>query len=334
MREIVAAEPDLLVINGDLVDEGSPADLEFAQRILTEEVGDKIPYIYVPGNHEIMGGKISNFTDVFGPAASHRDLGPTKIITLDSSSGTLHPDGSTEQLRMLQDQLDDAASDPGISGVLVFNHHPVDDPQPDKASQLGDRYEATALARMLSRFSAQTGKAIAQLNGHVGIFYTDADGGVTRVINGNSGKTPSGTAAQGGFTGWTMLGVNPRQGRIGKVPRTGARLDWLRVETKPRVDALDIDAPKTLSVGATAEVSAIITQDGDRKVPVAWPVSAKWSGDHARIVDHARVGVDHAGRAVVAFDPSTGKLRALRRGSATLSVTVNGVTRRVAITVS
>ncbi|HEY9294000.1 MAG TPA: metallophosphoesterase, partial [Microlunatus sp.] len=320
--------PDLLVINGDFVDEGSPADLQLAQQILTEEVGDKIPYVYVPGNHEIMGGKISNFTDVFGPAATHRDLGSTKIITLDSSSGTLHPGGSTEQLQMLQEQLADAAADPGITGVLIFNHHPVDDPQPDKASQLGDRHEATALARLLSDFSSRTGKAAAQLNGHVGIFYADAADGVTRVINGNSGKTPSGTAAQGGFTGWTMLGIDPRKGRIGKVPRPGARLDWLRVETRARVDDLELEALKKLAVGQIAEVAATLTQDGDRRVPVGWPVSARWSGEHVRIGDGRR------GREVLAFDAATGKLTALRTGSASLSVTVNGVTSTAAITVS
>ncbi|QDP94664.1 hypothetical protein FOE78_00895 [Microlunatus elymi] len=338
LREIVAAKPDLLVIDGDFVDEGSPADLQLAQQILDQEIGTKIPYVYVPGNHEIMGGKISNFTDVFGPAATHRDLaGPgrtaIKIITLDSSSGTLHPAGSTDQLRMLQDQLADAASDPKITGVLIFDHHPVDDPQPDKASQLGDRYEAAALARTLSAFTAETGKSVAQVNGHVGIFYTDAAGGVTRVINGNSGKTPSGTAAQGGFTGWTMLGVDPRHGRVAAaasanpVPATGERLGWLRVETHARVDDLSLDAPAKLRRGASATVSATLIQDGDRRVPVAWPVSARWSGDRVRIDD------DH-GPAVLAFDSATGRLTALRSGTATLSVTVNGVTRTATVTVS
>ena len=81
------------------------------------------------------------------------------------------------------------------------------------------------------------------------------------MINGNSGKSPSGTAAQGGFTGWTMLGVDPQHGRVGQVPRTGARLDWLRAETHARVDALNLSAPSQLQRGDTATVAATITQD-------------------------------------------------------------------------
>lgn len=329
MREIVAAHPDLLVIDGDLVDEASPADIAFAKKVLDEEIGTKVPYIYVPGNHEVMGGPISNFEDVFGATATHRNLGGTKIITLDSSSGTLHPDGSTEQLQMLEQQLADAARDPRITGVLVFNHHPVDDPQPDKASQLGDRYEAAALKRTLTNFTATTGKSIAQVNGHIGIFYTDAAGGVTRVTNGNSGKTPSGSADRGGFTGWTMLGVDPAAGRVGTVPRTGARLPWLRDETRARVDSLSLTAPATLPVGGTTKASATIGQDETRKVPVSWPVSASWGGDG--------VHVDNSGRprggAIVEFDPETRKLTGLRHGTAQLTVTVNGVTRKATIRV-
>jgi hypothetical protein len=326
LREIVASKPDLLVIDGDLVDEASPDDIAFAKKILDEEVGSKIPYIYVPGNHEVMGGPISNFQAVFGATSTHRDLGRTKIITLDSSSGTLHPDGSTTQLQMLQQQLAEAAGNPRITGVLVFNHHPVDDPQPDKASQLLDRYEAAALERTLANFTATSGKSIAQVNGHIGIFYTDSAGGVTRVTNGNSGKTPSGSAEQGGFTGWTMLGVNPDAGRVGSVPAPGARLRWLRVETHARVDSLALTAPSTLAVGKTARATATITQDDTREVPVGWPVSAQWGGAGVRIGRPRGPGV-------VSYDPATGTLTGLHRGTATLTVTVNAVTQRAVVRV-
>src|SRR5690606_34853768 len=39
LREIRAARPDFVVVNGDLVDEGSPRDLRFARRLLDEELG-------------------------------------------------------------------------------------------------------------------------------------------------------------------------------------------------------------------------------------------------------------------------------------------------------
>ncbi|MFC7620163.1 phosphodiester glycosidase family protein [Microlunatus sp. GCM10028923] len=328
LREIVAAKPDLLVINGDFVDEAAMIDFELAKRILDEEIGTKLPYVYVPGNHEIMGGPIGNFESIFGASSTHRELGPTKIITLNSSTGTLHPGGSTEQLRMLEAQLADAAQDPEITGVLIFHHHPIDDPHPDQASQLGDRHEAAALDRLLARFRAEQGKSVALINGHVGTFYAEASGGVSRLINGNSGKGPSGAPDRGGFTGWSLLGIDPAKG-----PATGShdRLDWLRVETRARVDDIDLTVPATLAVGETAAAGASIVQDGDRRVPVAWPVSATWGGAGVWIGDPKQRRPDP--EAIVAYDPGTGRLTALRPGLAELVITVNGVTAREAISV-
>lgn len=332
LREIVAAEPDLLVINGDFVDEAAPEDFALARTILSEEVGDRIPYVYVPGNHEVMGGPISNFTDVFGDTTTTRDLGRTRIITLDSSSGTLHPDGSTDQLRSLETQLREARTDRGISGVVVFAHHPIDDPHPDKASQLTDRTEATALDRVLSEF-ADTGKSVALVNGHVGTFHATAGNGVSRVINGNSGKNPSGAPDRGGFTGWSMIGIEPDAGRAKTPPEPGQRLDWLRVQTHPRVDALTLEAPTELRVAEEVTASASLSQDEDRTVPVAWPVSAQWGGSHVAVRTGGKDRGPESGRAVVRYDPATQTLTGLRPGTATLTVTVNGVTDEVDLTV-
>lgn len=334
LREIVAAKPDLLVINGDFVDEAAMIDFQLARRILDEEVGggsdgsSGVPYVYVPGNHEIMGGPIGNFESIFGPSATQRDLGPTKIITLNSSTGTLHPGGSTEQLRMLEAQLAEAAADPETTGVVIFHHHPIDDPHPDQASQLGDRHEAAALDRLLARFRTEQRKSVALINGHVGTFYAEASGGVSRLINGNSGKSPSGAPDRGGFTGWSMLGIDPAKG---PVAGSHDRLDWLRVETRARVDDIDLTVPGTLTVGETAAAAASIVQDGNRRVPVAWPVSATWGGAGVWIGDPERRRPDP--KAIVAYDPGTGRLTALRPGLAELVITVNGVTAREAIAV-
>ncbi|MGK5512374.1 metallophosphoesterase family protein, partial [Brevibacillus formosus] len=66
LREVKAAKPDFLVINGDFVDTAYPADFALAKRILDEELGGELPYYYVPGNHEIMGAPIANFRAAFG----------------------------------------------------------------------------------------------------------------------------------------------------------------------------------------------------------------------------------------------------------------------------
>ncbi|MEV8134497.1 phosphodiester glycosidase family protein [Microbacterium aurantiacum] len=342
LREIVAAEPDYLVINGDLVDEASVADFELAARILEEEVGDRIPYVYVPGNHEIMGGAISNFIDAFGDPYRSVDLGGTRMITLNSAAGSFRASG-LDQLRFLEERLDDAAADPTVTGVLVFSHHPVDDPLPTKASQLSDRTEAAQFVETLTSFRAETGKSAAMVNGHVGVFDATSYDGVSRILGGNAGKGPSGTPDAGGFTGWTMLGVNPGSGVVGSSPEVVVdRIRWMQAETKPRVEPLAVQAPSVMEVGETAAVSASLMQDGARVVPVTWPVSAEWGGEGVDVVGASGVdatargltsGLEAAAAGALRVNPATGEVTAVAPGEASLSVTVNGVTETVAVSV-
>lgn len=351
LAEIVAAEPDLLVINGDLVDEASPEDFALARQILDEEVGDRVPFLYVPGNHEIMGGDIANFVDAFGATNHALTVDRTRILTLNTATGTLRGSG-LDQLRDLEAELEAAAEDPGVTGVLVFAHHPTQDPLPSAASQLGDRTEAAALERLLAEFRDETGTSVAIVNAHVGVFHGRSSDGVSHLINGNSGKSPSGTPSTGGFTGWTMLGVNPGAGEVGALPDVpGARLAWMRAEVLPRVDELLLDGPATLDVGESATVSATVVQDEDREVPVAWPMSAQWGGDgvtlddgvtpalDARVTTAAAGGVATSavvledGAEVLRYNARTGQLTAVQEGSAVLRVTVNGVTTELEVTV-
>ena len=86
LREVRAARPDFLLINGDFVDTAYPADFALARRILDEELGDALPWYYVPGNHEIMGAPISNFAAVFGATSRVFDHNGTRFVTLKNSS--------------------------------------------------------------------------------------------------------------------------------------------------------------------------------------------------------------------------------------------------------
>lgn len=336
LREIKAEQPDLLVINGDFVDEASEADFALAKQILDEEWGTDIPYLYVPGNHEIMGGDISNFEAVFGPASTSRDLGRTKVITLNTASGSLRG-GGIDQIAELERQLEEVKGSDTLTGVTVFFHHPPTDPLPSKLSQLSDQREARAVEKLLADFRRDSGKSAAMINGHVGVFHGSAVEGVTYLINGNSGKNPSGTVETGGFTGWTMLGISPGAGLVGQNPSTQDRVDWLAAETKPWVDELSLTATEELRVGAVGTASATFTQDDGRTVPVAWPVTAQWGGEGVVVesgTDTAEVEKRRGDRkAVLRVNPLTGELTGLRRGQATLTVTVNGRTAEQVITV-
>jgi hypothetical protein len=333
LREIVADDPDLLVINGDLVDEAAPEDFDLARRILTEELaGADFPWYYVPGNHEVMGGTISNFEEEFGERTRVVDVptpdrsgGITRLVMLDSSVGRLGADFA--QVRMLREALDDAATDRSVTGVLVFAHHPLDDPLPTKASQLSDRLEADTLRGWFEDFRETSGKSIASVNAHAGVFHASTQDGVPYLVNGNSGKNPASTPAAGGFTGWSMLGVQPASGLVsGAADRGRPRGPWLRWEVNTRAESVTVSGPRSLEVGESAEVSAVVVQDETREVPVAWPVSSAWGGERVCSTDETgRAALRECPRGtVLALDPDTHELTALRAGEATVTVTVNG----------
>jgi hypothetical protein len=199
-----------------------------------------------------------------------------------------------------------------------------------QASELAEAKEVATVERWLADFQWASGKGAAMVNSHVGTFAASEVDGVAYLINGNSGKAPSTSPAEGGFTGWTMVGVDPVSPLEWLVPRLFPQAgvaDWFHAEIRPHVDTLDLTAPATLAVGAGGPVSAVVTQAG-RAVPVAYPVSADWAGTVH--IGPARTAPRDA---VAAYDPATGQLTALRRGTATLTVTVNAVTATTTITV-
>ncbi|MDR7383242.1 phosphodiester glycosidase family protein [Promicromonospora iranensis] len=335
LREIVADDPDLLVINGDLVDEAAPEDFDLARRVLTEELGDAdFPWYYLPGNHEVMGGSITNFEEEFGERTRVLDVptpgragGTTRLVMLDSSAGRLGAD--FDQVRMLRDALDEATTDRSVTGVVVFAHHPLDDPLPTKASQLTDRLEADTLRGWFEDFEERSGKSIASVGSHVGVFHASTQDGVPYLVNGNSGKGPASTPADGGFTGWSMLGIRPASG-------AGGKGQWLGWEVNTRAEAVTVSGPESLMVGESAAVRAVVVQDGTREVPVAWPVSSAWGGERVCTTDRTgRAALrDCARGAVLALHPDTHELTALRTGRATVTVTVNGLVGELAVSTS
>jgi hypothetical protein len=195
-------------------------------------------------------------------------------------------------------------------------HHPVADPSPTGASQLTDRKEASLLSGWLTDFERTSGKQAASIASHAGLFTLSRVDGVPYLINGNSGKTPAAAPGDGGFVGWTSVRFDP----------SGA----VRFETHPNVDALTVTGPAELTRGAAADVRAVLTQAG-RQVPVSYPVSANWTaGWGTHIVEGLIPALPGD---VASFDPSTGVLTALRPGAARLTVTVNGVSRTLTVTI-
>ncbi|SCK23296.1 phosphodiester glycosidase family protein [Streptomyces sp. WMMB 322] len=329
LREIRAAAPDFVIVNGDLVDEGSEEDLSFARRVLEEELGNAVDWYYVPGNHEVMGGSIANFTAEFGPAQRTFDHKGTRFITLDTSSLTVRG-GGYGQLQELRRQLDDAEHDPSVSSVVVVQHVPPRDPTGQQASRLTDRMEADLLEDWLGDFRTGTGKGAAFVGAHAGAFDASRVDGVPYLVNGNSGKSPATAASRGGFTGWSLLGADR------DAPRHAG--DWLAAQTVAHVDGLTMEAPERLPLGESARAAATVTQgegESARKVPVAWPMSADWSGSGNLCIAGGRSAADDVKvRCSASYDPRTGTLTAHRPGLVTLVVEVAGerTERQVRIT--
>jgi exopolysaccharide biosynthesis protein len=319
LQEIKAQHPDFVVINGDLVDEAAPEDLALAHRILNEELGTDVKWFYVPGNHEIMGpGTIDNFRHEFGTTNQTFDHNSTRFVLLDTSTLTIRG-GGFDQTMMLKNALDSARTDKSVNSVVVLEHVPPRDPTPAKGSQLNDRQEAALLEQWLAGFRRDTGKGAAFVGGHVGVFSASHVDGVPYVINGNSGKSPAADPAQGGFTGWTLFGVDNRRSA-----------DWIAAEIRPRVDSLTINAPTTLNLDERAKVTATIAQ-GTGKVPVAYPVSHDWSASpNVLIGDWSKWRPWDIAR----LDPATGEITPLWPGTFTIAVTVNGVTQKSTVQVA
>ncbi len=320
LREIVAADPDVLVINGDFVDEASPADFALARSILDEELaGTDFPWYYVPGNHEIMGGDIANFEQAFGENSRVVDQQGTRLIMLDSSTGSIS--GKFDQIEMFRDALTDAATDPAVTGVVLLQHHPLDDPLATKSSQLANRSDAALVRDWLERFRESSGKSAAFVGSHVGVFHATREDGIPYLINGNSGKAPAG-APFGQFTGWTMLGIDPAAGAW-----AGAAGPWLQAEVQTRVDAIRFDEiPETLEPGAPTSLAPSIAQPGQDEVPVAWPMSYRWTASAGVYIGAA---TDAPAGSIAALDPASHVLTALAEGSGSVTLSINGVSETV-----
>lgn len=305
LREIVEREPEFIVVNGDWVDRGFPQDIALAKRVLEEEIPDDIPYFYVVGNHEIAGpGNLNAWIDEFGDPWYTYDHNGTRIIVR-ATPGYNYRSGGFDQLLDLKDQLDDAATNDEINNVIVFQHHPLTENSATGGSTITDPHEAALVEEWFAEFHRSTGKGIALHAAGTGTFEAAMFDGVHQFTNGNAGKGPNGSPDAGGFTGWSMVAVDPTPDE-----------QWVNVAFVPHTDALEVSAPEALQTGEAGAIEATVVQDG-RRVPVAYPVSATFETSDGAAYDHA-----------------SGEFTAYRAGTHTLSVTVNDVTETVTIEVT
>ncbi|GAA3149883.1 exopolysaccharide biosynthesis protein/3',5'-cyclic AMP phosphodiesterase CpdA [Kribbella aluminosa] len=337
LARIRKTRPDLVVLNGDITDRGLPQDLSLARKVLTDAgcdlipvgkepapsstpKGSTVPCYYVPGNHESYGlnntqSDLTNFTNEFGRPYRTFDHKGTRFILLASALGTLRT-SAWDQLPMLERALDGAAKDRSIHNVMVFAHHPVDDPEETKSSQLGDRDEVALIEKLLTNFRNSTDKGAAMVGSHAQVANVHRVEGVPYAVLPSSGKDPYGTPDRGGFTGWVDWSVDARR---------NAGQQWLEADVRAFAESVTLDFPKTLSAGKAVQLDGSIVQPegvgaGTRVVPLRFPMSVHWTGSSNLAIGGT---VDQARRTgkVAVLDPVTRTLTAIRPGNVTVSVT-------------
>ena len=115
--------PDVLLLTGDLVDQGRPQEYDMARRLLAE-LG--FPYLVIPGNHDQQESFREAFADHAhlpreGPLHFCHDEHPVRIIGLDSCvPGLHHGNIDHDQLAWLRRTLEQDVVKP----TIVMLHHP------------------------------------------------------------------------------------------------------------------------------------------------------------------------------------------------------------------
>jgi exopolysaccharide biosynthesis protein len=315
------AAPNMLQVDGNLVDPGTPADLQYGQQVL-QSFG--LPYHTAVGDSDIGQGAYpenTNWTAVFGDTHYSYTDGNAEFIVDDSSwEGLLASDPyqvpDAEQYAWLVSTLSASTS----KVIFVVTHASPYDPQAITDSQFTDRYEAQMYEQLLANYQAShPGTHVILLNGQ-------ARGFAETVINplgapdprglpnfdvSDAGVTPYAPTSQGGFYNYVLFHVLP-DGTV-------------QFAVQPVLASIAVTAAQpSLAVGAAEQLSATgTTPTGDNltalQVPIADPASHLWSSSNPQ---------------VAGVNPDTGQLIARSPGTATISVQSGGVTGSVTITVT
>jgi hypothetical protein len=315
------AAPNMVQVDGNLVDPGSAADMQYGQQVL-QSFG--LPYHTAVGDSDIGQGATpenTNWTSVFGPTHYSYTDGQAEFIVTDSAwEGLLASDPyqvpDSEQYAWLVSQLNASTS----KDIFVVTHASPYDPHPIANSQFTDRYEAQMYEQLLADYQAShPWTHVILLNGQARGFaeqVIDPLGnpdphGLANFDVSDAGVTPYAPTNQGGFYNYVLFHVLP-DGTV-------------QFAVQPVLASIDVTAPDTsLTVGGTEQLSATgTTPTGDDltalQVPIADPASHVWSSSDPR---------------VAWVNPATGEVVARSPGTATIGVLSGGVTGTVSVTVT
>ena len=308
---------------GDMSDTGSQANLTYLRSLLD---GTGVPYHEGVGNHEITQGadpENKNWTGLFGPTHYSYTQGAANIVVTDSAHiGVLPSDPyqvpatDPPQYQWLADQLSANRS----PVVFVVGHVPAYDPHPQQDSQFADRWEAQMFETLVQKYQDTHPRThVIMLFGHARGWaenLLDPTGhntanGLPNFVVADAGVEAYAPPAEGGFYNYGLFHVLPN-----------GDVQFAAIPTLASIAVTS--TASTVHVGQTVQLSATGTAPtGDDlpalSVPIADPASHVWSSSDPR---------------VASVDPVTGEVHARRAGTATISVSSDGVSGSVALTVT
>ncbi|MFJ3754913.1 phosphodiester glycosidase family protein [Streptomyces sp. NPDC090080] len=339
LRQAVDSGPDFILVNGDFVDNNDPADFDLANGLLRDHVPADLPVYWTPGNHEAglsATGGLGAFLAATGrPNKQILDHKGTRFILLDSHTGDMRT-SDWDQVPLLQAELEKAAADRSVTGVVLSFHHPLHDPTGTGASQLSDQLEADLLQRWLAGFRERSGKPVALFNGHAHMAAVTRTDGVLEVNTPAVGKTPYSSPDQGGFFGWMRVAVDPRPTRVKAGEPSPRTREWLQAESVPLIDGIELTAPPRIAVGAHGELAATgVTSEFGLRFPLRFPASVTWEGGDGVVVVRSSSEAKTLGRGPrtrALLDPEAATLTAVRSGTVTIRVTAGGLTASATVT--
>jgi 3',5'-cyclic-AMP phosphodiesterase len=118
--------PDVVLLSGDLVDEGTPAEYETARKLLATLT---IPLLAIPGNHDDRAGFRDSLHDLTympstGPLSyTVGDRGPVRIVALDVTIPGLHHGEADETSLVWLEQV--LAAEPDRPTIVMMHQPPV-----------------------------------------------------------------------------------------------------------------------------------------------------------------------------------------------------------------
>jgi predicted phosphodiesterase len=219
LPDIIAQNPDFMVMNGDFTNGGLPMEYDHAASVL-----ESLPFpVYTTvGNHDVWNSGERFYAKYFGPeyyAFSYRGV---HFILLDSARGFL----GQRQLSWLRSQLDDARD----RTVILLSHIPPIDPRsgafdtgsqwhPELKHSLFSRTESEYLLALMQKWDVE-----AYIAGHTHR-YASTQVGDTRIT---TGGTVGGSLLPGTTTGYLRVTVDDGEVDIENVPVTELKRNRIR----------------------------------------------------------------------------------------------------------